>query len=104
MRTLALFLSIGLIQPAFAQDAGVDAPILAVRHECGLCLNAPAEKKLDDELKRLQAVERSHKGEQWMTVVLVSSGVGLVVGAVIAGVVTGLVLKKPVPAAAPPSP
>lgn len=71
--------------------------------ECGLCFNAPAEQKLDDELKRLQGVERSHKAESWMTVVLVSSGVGLVVGSVIAGVVVGLV-KSPAPAAAPPSP
>ncbi len=101
-RTLAFFLVIAL--PAFAQDAGVaDAP-LAVRHQNGnLELNPLAEKALDDELKRLQGVERSHKAESWTTVVLVSSGVGLVVGAAIAAVVTGLALK-PAPAAAPPSP
>lgn len=101
-RTLAFLLVIAL--PAFAQDAGVSDAPMAVRLDNGsLLLNPPAEKALDDEMKRLQGVERTHKAESWTTVVLVSSGVGLVVGAAIAAVVTGLALK-PAPGAAPPSP
>lgn len=101
-RTLALFLSIALSTPAFAQDAGVlDAPT-AVRLDSGLVLNPAAEKKLDDELKRLQGVERQHKGESWVTVVLVSLGVGLVLGAATGVAVTLAV--KPAPGAPPSSP
>ena len=101
MKALCLLLCLSL--PAYAQDAGVlDAP-LAVRTESGLLLNPAAEKQLDDELKRLQGVERLHRQESWLTVVAVSGGVGAVVGAVIAGLVVGLT-KKPAPAAAPPSP
>jgi hypothetical protein len=36
---------------------------------------------VDAEMKRLQAVEAKHKGESWLTAILVSAGVGLVVGA-----------------------
>lgn len=95
-RTLAILLSFALIQPAFAQDAGVSDAPLAVRIESGLLLNPAAEKKLDDELKRLQGVERSHKAESWLTTVLVAVGVGLVVGAA-AGASVALVAapKKP---------
>lgn len=40
---------------------------------------------IDTEMKRLQAVEAQHKGESWLTVILVSSVTGLVVGALAAG-------------------
>jgi len=40
---------------------------------------------VDAEMRRLQAVEAKHKGESWLTAILVSAGVGLVVGAVAAG-------------------
>jgi cell division protein FtsX len=71
--------------------------------ENGLLFNPAAEKQLDDELKRLQGVERLHRQESWLTVVIVSSGVGLAVGLAVGALVVGLA-KKPAPAAAPPSP
>lgn len=89
-RTLALLLSCALAATpglARAQDGGLpDAP-LARRLDCGLCLNAPAEKALDDEVKRLQGVEREHKAESWLGVVLVSVLVGLTLGGATVGVI-----------------
>jgi hypothetical protein len=94
-RTLAFFLSIAWISPAFAQDAGVSDRPTAVRLDSGLLLSPPAEKKLDDELKRLQEVERQHRSESWVTVVMVSSAVGLVTGFLVGSLVVTAVLKKP---------
>ena len=103
MRALALILSIALVSPVFAQDAGVSDAPHAVRLENGsLLLNPAAELRLDDEMKRLQGVERQHKAESWVTVVLISVGVGLVLGAATGVAVT--LAAKPAPAAAPPSP
>lgn len=90
-RTLALLLSCALAATpglARAQDGGLpdDAP-LARRLDCGLCLNAPAEKALDDEVKRLQGVEREHKAESWLSVVLVSVLVGFTVGGATVGLI-----------------
>lgn len=51
---------------------------------------------IDDEMKRLQAVEAQHKGESWVTVVAVSSLSGLLVGALVTGLVAFAVgLKAP---------
>lgn len=94
-RTLVLFLCLAV--PAFAQDAGVsDAPI-ATRLESGhLDLNPAAEKHLDDEMKRLQQMERNHRSESWLTVVLVAVGAGLLVGAAAgASVALAVASKKP---------
>lgn len=41
---------------------------------------------IDNEMKRLQALEAQHRSESWVNVVLVSSLAGLVVGAVLASV------------------
>ena len=96
VRTLACLLSCVLVSlpgVARAQDGGVpDAP-LAVRTDTGLLLNPAAEKALDDELKRLQGVERQHKNESWFKVVAVSAGVGLILG-VAGGIALGFALKK----------
>ena len=89
-RTLALLLSCALAATpglARAQDGGLSDAPLARRLDCGLCLNAPAEKKLDDEVKRLQGVEREHKAESWLGVVLVSVLVGLTLGGATVGVI-----------------
>lgn len=56
---------------------------------------------LDEEMKRLQAVEKQHRSESWAATVLVSSGVGLVVG-VVAGVLAALAVGQK--AQASPSP
>ena len=50
---------------------------------------------VDAEMKRLQAVEAAHKGESWLTAILISAGVGLVVGAVVSGFVVHVVSKSP---------
>lgn len=49
---------------------------------------------IDTEMKRLQAVEAKHKGESWLTAILVSAGVGLVVGAVVSGLAVFAVVPK----------
>lgn len=95
-RTLALFLSIAWIQPAFADEPPKTDRPTAVRLDSGLLLSPAAEKQLDDELKRLQAVERAHKEESWIKVVLVSAAVGLVIGAAAgASVALAVAPKKP---------
>jgi hypothetical protein len=55
---------------------------------------------VDSEMKRLQAVEKAHKGESWLTAILVSSAVGLVVGALVSGFVVYAVVPK-APSASP---
>lgn len=52
---------------------------------------------IDTEMKRLQAVEAKHKGESWLTAILVSSGVGLVIGALVSGLAVYAVSKSPGP-------
>jgi hypothetical protein len=49
---------------------------------------------VDTEMKRLQAVEAAHKGESWLTAILFSAGVGLVVGAVAAGLAVYAAVPK----------
>lgn len=65
--------------------------------------NETAFLKVDSEMKRLQGVEREHKGESWLGVLLVGMGTGALLG-----VITTLTLRwlipSPVPPAAPPSP
>ena len=93
-RTLAATACLLVSLPGVArgQDGGLpDAP-LARRLDCGLCLNEPAEKALDNELKRLQGVERQHKEESWVKVVLVSGAVG-----VVAGIALGVALGYAIP-------
>lgn len=95
-RTLALFLSIALIRPAFAAEPLKSDRPTAERMESGLLLSPAAEKKLDDELKRLQAIEAEHRSESWVKVVLVSAAVGLLVGAATgASVALAVAPKKP---------
>jgi hypothetical protein len=50
---------------------------------------------VDLEMKRLQAIEATHKGESWLTAILVSAGVGLVVGALASGFAVYAVLRSP---------
>lgn len=49
---------------------------------------------VDLEMKRLQAVEAEHNGESWVTAILVSAGVGLVVGALAAGFAVYAAVQK----------
>ena len=105
-RTLACVLVLGLSTPlpAQAEDGGVpsDAPVATRLPNGSLLINPSAEKRLDVEMQRLQGVERTHKAESWMTVVLISVGIGLVAGAAAGAAVTLAV--KSAPAATPPSP
>ena len=105
-RTLACVLVLGLSTPlhARAEDGGVPSDALvATRLPNGsLLINPSAEKRLDDEMQRLQSVERTHKAESWATVVLISVGIGLLAGAAAGAAVTLAV--KSAPAATPPSP
>ncbi len=55
---------------------------------------------VDAEMKRLQAVEAKHKGESWLTAILVSAGVGLVVGALVSGFAVYAAVPK-APSASP---
>ncbi len=101
MKALCLLLCLAL--PAYAQDAGVSDAPKAVRLENGsLLLNKAAADAVDLEMTRLQGQERVHKGESWVTVVLISVGAGILMGAA-AGVAVTLAVK-PAPAAAPSNP
>ena len=104
---LSAILLVASISPAFAQDAGVSDAPLAVRMENGhLDLSPAAESRINDEMVRLQGVERLHKAEKWLPVVMVSTGVGVAVGVAVtvAVMLLGAPKERPAPAAAPPSP
>lgn len=84
-RTLACLLSVALVlltpSEARATDGGVLDPPRAVRLDNGsLLLNPQGSKLLDEELKRLQGVERVHNEESWFKVVAVGVGVGILLG------------------------
>lgn len=87
-----LILALALAQSV---DAGVpaDAPLAVQKADGTLVMNAAAAKQVDDELKRLQAVEQTHKGESWPKAILLSGAVGLVVGAVAAGLIVHYTVK-----------
>ncbi len=63
-----------------------DAPRAEKQIDGSVLLNPPAAKAVDDELRRLQGVERQHKAEQWAPVILVSIGLGILIGAAAVGV------------------
>lgn len=90
-----------------AADAGVpeDAPVEArVMRLPGnnYLFNEPAFVQVDSELRRLQALEREHKGESWLGVLLVGMGTGALMTLVT--VLTIQWVTRPAPAAGPPSP
>lgn len=90
--TLVLCLTLSSLG-ARAEDGGLvsDAP-RAVRLDDGSVLfNQPAYTQLDAEMRRLQGVERLHRSENWVPVLLVGLAVGLV-----GGVVVGAVISKSV--------
>lgn len=95
-QTLAAVLSFAL--PAFAQDA----PLAERLSDGSLKFNPTGAQVLENELKRLQGVERLHKGESWIPVVAISSGVGVVVGVIVTLAVVGA--ANAAQAAKPPSP
>ena len=74
---------------ARAQDGGVqsDAPRIVKLRDDSYLVNKAAFVKLDDEMKRLQGVERLHKEESWVQTVMVSLAVGAAVGATTVGVI-----------------
>ena len=79
----------------------VDAPRIVRLENGDYFLNQAAFVRLDNELKRLQALELQHRSESWATTVLVSTLVGLVVGAAASGIVFLVAVPK---APASPSP
>jgi hypothetical protein len=70
-----------------------DAPRIIRLDDGSLHVNQPAAKALDDELKRLQGVERVHSAESWVQVVAVSLLMGLLIGAGV-GFATGYAAGK----------
>lgn len=92
MKSLALVLILAL--PAYAQES--DAPKATKLHNGSVLFNKPAFDKLDDELKRLQQVEREHKTEpSWVIPVAIGAAVGLVVGAAVGASVALAVKPSP---------
>jgi hypothetical protein len=97
-RTLACLLSCALVAlpgVARAQDGGVpeDAPRIVKLESGHYDVNGPAFKALDDEMVRLQGVERQHKSESWVKVVLIAGAVGLAAG-LAAGVIVGVSIPR----------
>lgn len=88
-----------------AADAGVpgDAPRVMRLPGNNYLFNEPAYAQVDSELRRLQALEREHKGESWLGVLLVGMGTGALM--TLATVLTVQWLTRSgAPPAAPPSP
>lgn len=106
-RTLASLVVLALATPSLADehDGGVvlDAPRIVKLSTGHYDFNPAAFKSVDDELKRLQQLERVHKGEpSWAQPVLVGAVVGVVMGAAL-GVGATLLWERLVPAANAPS-
>lgn len=93
MKTLMLCLALAQAAP--------DAPRIVQLENGDYLLPRAAFLVLDAEVKRLQAIEQQHRSERWLTTVLVSAGVGLVVGALAAGIAVYAAVPK---APASPSP
>lgn len=87
----------GALLIAFISKAELpsDAPVAQKMSDGSVLLNPSAAKAIDDELKRLQGVERQHKAEEWVPVILLSVGVGILVGAAAVGVPVALAGLKP---------
>ena len=88
----------GVLLIAFISKAELpsDAPVAQKMSDGSVLLSPTAAKAIDDELKRLQGVERQHKAEQWAPVILISVGVGILLGAAAVGVPVALAGLKPV--------
>ena len=99
VRTLACLLSCALVAlpgVARAQDGGVaaeDAPRIVKLENGHYDVNDPAFRALDGEMVRLQGVEREHKAESWVKVVLIAGAVGLAAG-LAAGVIVGVSIPR----------
>ena len=78
---------------SFTVRAADDAPRIIKLETGHYDVNEPAFKKLDNEMTRLQAVERQHEAESWWKPVLISLGVGFAVGLTV-GVVVTVAVKK----------
>lgn len=71
-----------------------DAPKVVILQNGDYLFNKRAFDATNDEMKRLQGVERQHKAEQWATPVIIGMAVGLLAGIAIAVPVTVVVLKR----------
>ena len=82
------FVVTAVLLSAIASNAALptDAPRAEKQIDGSVLLNPPAAKAVDDELRRLQGVERQHKAEQWAPVILISVGLGILIGAAVVGV------------------
>lgn len=89
-RTRATLVALALVFPSFARaesDGGVvlDAPRVLKLTNGHYDFNPAAFAKVDDELKRLQQLERTHKQEpSWATPVIVGLVLGVLVAAPVA--------------------
>lgn len=66
--------------PADRREEARPAP-LVLKLPTGYLFNQPAFDVVDAEMKRLQRLERLHREESWLGVVLTGVAVGLVLGA-----------------------
>lgn len=82
LRTLALVLalSLGSVARAEGEDGGTEPAKIIRLPSNQYLVNEAAFKAIDFEVSRLQQVERNHKAESWLQVVLLSALVGLILG------------------------
>lgn len=94
----ALVLPLALISlDARGEDGGIpaDAPVALKLANGSVLMNKQAFEATDAEMKRLQALEKNHKAESWVTVFLVGLAAGALAGAAVAVPVTLAVTNKP---------
>lgn len=103
-RTRACVLALALVVPSLATSARAedlptptDAPRARLLPSGDVLMNKKAWDLADNEMKRLQAVERDHKNEQkpnFLPAFFIGAGLGLLIGAAVAVPVTISVVKK----------
>ncbi len=95
-RTFSLIAVLGLSFAARAQDGGVleplEEPKVTILPDSTYLFNKRAFEVTNEEMKRLQGVERLHKSENALIPILIGLGVGTAVG-VTTGIVIGFVVR-----------
>lgn len=83
----ALLLAALLAQVADPTPPPEKPSVVKLADDAGYFVSQVAWSAIDAELSRLQGVERLHKQENWLGAVLVSSGVGALLGAGLASLI-----------------
>lgn len=76
---------------AESHDGGVSGPRIVRKLDGTYNINQAAFDTIDLELRRLQNLERTHKDENWVGVVLTGMVIGLIIGAGAVGAVWGTI-------------